>query len=1126
MRRDLEHPTRHDDTSKRGWLAIDSSVGSSTKPFVLEREGTTPQTIARSRGHRERGGCSAQIRGVYGRDKMRHSRISPILWGAVLFITALTHATPGSAGEDVDSFLRALYDRQYFDTALEYIEQIKTSPLVDSYTKSAIPFLHAQTEHYRGRTIPDSKIQEKEEQLRKAIASYQAFAKAQPNHPRAVDSLLEVSNVYRTLAKSRVDSSTSNAKLLAEAQAFLKQAEVALVAVKKKLNQQLEALRKSPPDVDDISILREQLNSYTVRAKYGFAEVAHEMASAFPEGSPQRKQQFAVAAERYETFYDDHDDLTIGIRAIVRAGQCYRDSGNVDFALSCFESILGDAELAKIEALSDLRNETIREAMVLWIDQIIKAKNYRAALPIFDNAFLVSKVPKKLLDDPDEQTLGVLYFRAKLAATMAEKMRRIKIKEIEKRHQELFDYASETFALVAKSEGPFQAKAAAVYKEMTGEAPEIPKGDVKSFAGARKQAHFISQQWIAARNALQEAPEEKKAALRERVEEEGQKVIDLLKQALSFADADTNLVQLSDVYARLANTYWNLERYREAAVMGEFLARRYPEAINAQVAADIAIRSWAKMYDDAKAAKQDFSFEQGQIETLAGYISEQWPDTDVASNALYRLLTFAYERKDEDLDAGLAIIAKLPEGGPHRATGQLMFGPSLWFQYLKLNSANQKQKNALSAKRADLEDKQSKLDEAAFAEWEAKLTAEEEQVVATDTRLASMLEQSEEMLSGGLQTRINMNEAAPRMGFYALYLAQLYVHKNQPEEAVNWLQHEQVGPLKLLSEGAEIITSKPKQVTSIYKTSVEGYVKLLSTLSGTEFDKTMDFVITLMDKMEGSMENKALVAGIYTSLGREIGADIERRRQEGDVVGATRLIRAFHTILVRISSQPGGSYGTLAWVATNLKDLGTTSQRLAENSNTSDKERAEHLKKAKTYFGQAADAYKKILKNKTEFKIKENVELALNSSLATCQVGMGKYKDAIATCKTILQKNSDYAAAQLTAARALQADKQFTDAVIGQGPPVKRGSRIRLIWGWEQISRRFESVRQKKQSFHDIYFEALLGKLTCLIESGKAGNKGNLKKARQTYARLKAQYDDLGGEDWAPKFEKARSRLQ
>lgn len=1030
---------------------------------------------------------------------MRHSRFTPILWGAVSLITALTLAAPCSAGEDVDGFLRALYERNYFDVALDYIEQIKTNPRVDNDTKSAIGFLHARTEFYRGRSIPDSRLEEKEEQFRKSISSFQAFAEANPNHPYAIDSLLEVGGVQRSMAQTRLAAAEAGGdreQLLGEARKLLQQSQSTYKKVLATLNGKLEALRTNPPKVDDISVVREKLIAKMVGAEFQFAEVAQDTAATYKKGSAAYKKNLENAATRFEDFFDAHSDLIIGMQAIVRAGQCYRDMGNLDFALSCFESILDDAELATVEVLKPLRYETMGEAMVLWQEQVTKAKNYRQALPIFERAFRISELRGKMEDMKDPAELTVIYQRAELASVMAEKMRRIQIKQIQKRFHEIIEYATAAYAHVANSEGKYQGKAAAAYKKLTGEeAPtSTTSGPIEDFAAAIKQSRRVYADWTNTLAEFNEAEGAERATLAKKNAEQLQSTLDLLKKALDFADRDTSLSDLSDVYSRMAIAYWYQQKYPEAAVMGEHLARRYPEALSALTSADIAIKAWFKMFDVARKAGQDTSFEKAQIAALAIYISERWPESDQAADALYRLLVFSME--ENDLEAGLSILEKMPPGTPYYASSQLILGRRLWQQHQR--------------SRFEIQKLQGELQKAAKQKNDVKVAEVEGKIAAIESSLPDIVARVEPLLSDGLQSNLNTGSANPRLTFDALYLSELYVHTDQAGKAVQWLSHDQIGPLTLLDAGEPIIANQRGMPASVYRTSLQAYVKDLSNLEGAEFDAAKAKVGDLMNKLEANVSRPSIATNTYYSLGRMIETDIANRLENGDDAAAARLTDAFELILTQFTEKSGSAtYPMLYWVARSLKAMGTTSEQVGDDA------------KAKVSFAKAAKAYGDLLNKKKKFDLKPESITALTIALAECQIGMGDFEAGIASITEAIKQQPNYISAQRIAARALQAAGKYREANVGQGTPA-RGSTTRLIWGWKTLAGRVDG----KPKYIDVYYESKLGLIECLEARGKAGEAVAMRAAKQTMRNFEIQNKELGGKKWKPKFEAVKARLQ
>ena len=72
--------------------------------------------------------------------------------------------------------------------------------------------------------------------------------------------------------------------------------------------------------------------------------------------------------------------------------------------------------------------------------------------------------------------------------------------------------------------------------------------------------------------------------------------------ATTLIEDDTDPALVTEVRYFLCWLYWEAQDYYRAAVLGEFLARRYPDHAAASSAAKISMASYERLYTQAAAA--------------------------------------------------------------------------------------------------------------------------------------------------------------------------------------------------------------------------------------------------------------------------------------------------------------------------------------------------------------------------------------------------------------------------------------------------------------------------------------------------------------------------------------------
>ena len=94
--------------------------------------------------------------------------------------------------------------------------------------------------------------------------------------------------------------------------------------------------------------------------------------------------------------------------------------------------------------------------------------------------------------------------------------------------------------------------------------------------------------------------------------------------ALIHAPSGTKVEERNTLRYCLAYLYWATDSYYEAAVLGEFLARCYPDQPEAQQGARIALAAYAKLYGEAS-KEDDRKFAGDRVGRIARLITETWP---------------------------------------------------------------------------------------------------------------------------------------------------------------------------------------------------------------------------------------------------------------------------------------------------------------------------------------------------------------------------------------------------------------------------------------------------------------------------------------------------------------------
>ncbi len=148
--------------------------------------------------------------------------------------------------------------------------------------------------------------------------------------------------------------------------------------------------------------------------------------------------------------------------------------------------------------------------------------------------------------------------------------------------------------------------------------------------------------------------------------------------AVTLADAKTPLDDLNLVRRLLAYLHYMQGDYYDAAVLGEFVGRRFPGSAGAETSAQIALAAYLKLYD-ADAA-EDKEFATRHIVALANYIVDTWSGSPEAAEAINTLIPFLISRGE--VAKAREYVERMPADSTERAGAELRIGEALWRDYL------------------------------------------------------------------------------------------------------------------------------------------------------------------------------------------------------------------------------------------------------------------------------------------------------------------------------------------------------------------------------------------------------------------------------------------------------------
>lgn len=1008
---------------------------------------------------------------------------------ALLVLVTVSLSAPVGAAEPYEPFLNGLRDRQLFDMALLYLEQMRTSPLITAEQQREVPYEEGVT--YVAFARAERDINAKNVLLDKATEKFRQFIDGSSGHPRVGEASIQLGNVLVERARGLVDSAGRPAnvaqkdQLLKQARDTFDQAREVFEAAERKYEEELATYPKfiGPADKDLLD-RRDRCRGNLIQAQLFHATVLFESAATFPKGNANWKATLQAAADKYEKLYESQRTRIAGLVARMKQGQCYQEMGDTKRAVGLYSNVLDQPE--DLEELRKLRAGAMHLALQCWIE----AKDLQVAVLKGEEFLTATRQNEAPLPD----WLAVRYQTAlahnALAETFTDKQQEPARKQHTDRARDLADF-------VARYSGGYQEAAKALVKEIRGTTP-ADRREPTNFADATERGKAALEDMSRWQAAIQRAPamneKDKIPEYQENLLTAREQAARYFQMALDLRADNTPIDDVNIVRYYLCYLQYQMGNFYDAAVLGEFLARRYPNSSGGRQGAKLAMAGYVAEYSAArkKAAAGDAgpagdaAFDKAKVVDVAELIAQRWAGEAEAEEAYTVLLAIATSEKD--IDKARDYLTHIPDGSPRRADSELKVGRAMWEAYL-----------------AEL-----RKDEA------DRKPAAELETLAQEAKAS--LEKGIERLRGGIESPDRVDD---EVGAAVLVLSQIYVVLGESEKAVTFLEDSVFGPLSLI-EAKTAVAEQGKFATESYKLALRAYVAT----------QALDKAERMMQALEESASEggAAELTRIYIALGQELEQQVGMlRRNPEKAAELERVSKGFELFLDKISQrEQGNTFSSLNWVAETFYSLGAG--YATGDATTLPPE-------AVNYLGKSLQVDEKILdqsRKDPSFAPGEDAALAVTMRTARTYRKMGKYKEAVEKIAEVLRVKPMLLDAQAECAYTLQDwgaqnPLYLTLAINGavrQKNPMT-GMEENLIWGWAMLANRTQSDLAK---FKDQYHEARynLARSRLMQAMAKTGSeKAELLKRADNDIYITGRFvPDLGGDEWKEKYDSLLKTIQ
>ena len=278
---------------------------------------------------------------------MIRESIRRLTWTAATLVVVATGALSPchlAADEPSEEFLQELRRRRFYDTALDYLEQMESSSLATAQFRRVIPFEKGVTLIESSAFTRDAALKKKK--LDEAQVHLDRFIEEQPNHElvaiaknRLANLLIQRAEVNIINSKKRGLSDADRNALLTEAREQYEEASRVFTKTREELNAKLRAIDPNNEDAR-FKRLRDQYRSEFLQTLLLLPAVKEQKADTYDEGSSERAELLAAAAADYKTVFEKYRDWEAAFYARIYEARCYSKLSRHEEAVQTIADIL------------------------------------------------------------------------------------------------------------------------------------------------------------------------------------------------------------------------------------------------------------------------------------------------------------------------------------------------------------------------------------------------------------------------------------------------------------------------------------------------------------------------------------------------------------------------------------------------------------------------------------------------------------------------------------------------------------------------------------------------------------------------------------------------------------------
>ncbi|MFO1022318.1 MAG: hypothetical protein U0903_16730 [Planctomycetales bacterium] len=976
-----------------------------------------------------------------------------MIWSLIFWAHSVSAADRG------EKFLQELRKREYFDTALDYLEGLNKQPGLTSEFRNRAGFERGLIlRDWASRQVSPEQIQASQKQAQKEFANFLA---QQADHPLAGQAWSELGQLLQMEAKSlglqaqRAVSPERKQQQLEDSRQKLKQAREAFQQALVRQQKEYEAFpkfidkEKEPERFE----ARRAVETNVVQTRLNLAILAFDEALFAP---PQdRREHIAKAYDQSAKIYEEYRSQLAGMYARLYQGRCRLELHQNQEALGIFQELL----TLRVDdpAILALQDQALMYRLQIW--NADSEKKYEQ----------VAQEAQSWLKAHTDRSRsragqGIRWELAKAYEALARKNEKNSDLE-EAEYQRSLAVARE----LSLQPGEFQTAARQLVNRLS-QILHRDTGEAKDFDGAFAQAGDTIRLLQGLQDSLDHAEkEEDKTRLRDDMNLQLREAARQLQFTLSMVRPGTSVEQVCRVRYWLCYVYYLTGRMDEAAIVGEFLARKFHQnQALGTLPLDAAYLAMAAYSQACNAPDNpDKQVEIRRMISLCNFLVATWPKESKAEEAML-MLGRLYSEVDDPQSAA-SWFDRIDSASPLALDAQLGAGTAYWNAYLHLRQ------NAAADK-------------------------------VDDPKLKEYAETARTKLQRGIEeTEKKADEAAPpadTLRLAKLTLAQIENEAGKFKAARDLLYGS---PLSVLGTHPE----PQPEVTRNTGLATEAYRQWLRAAIGLKNLQEAQFAMKGLEQMQGG------TADLYVALGNQFQQELERVRGK-DAQRETELLGSFEAFLKALSAHPeGNKFGTMAWI-------GETWLKLADA--------IDDPSHAKPYVDQAADLFQAILQraDKEPDFVTPEQRVAVEFRLVSCLRRSGEFERSLANCQKLLKQRPQSLELQMEMAKIYEgwgetggpnAAAHWSAAIQGQD---STDPATPTIWGWAGITTRLNRQLEKQSA----------EKLTPENKSpDKKANEGLVNQVLDAryhvaYCRLKEALQQSTGEEREKTLQRAAADIQ